>query len=243
MIWYGLDIFINNYADRSHVAAYHQNTGHIIHLPLYYLACALLWNILMSPIFYYKSCVMGSGPPDHKKDTLSERLESIAQFQWKLFLKVWLFIYLEYGDIMSNTDWKYHQTFNHLQEYAFVYAIWVIMILPFMPARYSVCTPLKTGRTKDALEKLGVKLSFPLNTVFTYPEGQIYLTEWPWKRIVVIPEVMLEKCDTEEVVALVAGELGNWKQNSFLKLAMTFLVCVELSIERHMNTNRMPLDI
>ena len=109
-----------------------------------------------------------------------------------------------------------------------IYILYTLILQNCIPPKYFGFVPLREGRTRTAIENSARDLHFPLESegLYTCESRDTIITGWPWgkKRRIAIPEEVFEKCDSEEVVALVAAELGSWKQNSSVQVTSALLV-------------------
>jgi STE24 endopeptidase len=90
--------------------------------------------------------------------------------------------------------------------------IWPIAIMPL----FNKLTPLEPGKLKTGVEALAAKLKFPLNELYVIDgskrsaHSNAYFFGMPWKKHIVIYDTLIEKSETQEVVAVLAHELGHW---------------------------------
>jgi STE24 endopeptidase len=94
----------------------------------------------------------------------------------------------------------------------FMITIYPIAILPL----FNKLSPLEPGPLKTSVEALAKKLSFPLHELYVIDgskrsaHSNAYFFGLPWKKHIVIYDTLIEKSETEEVVAVLAHELGHW---------------------------------
>lgn len=94
----------------------------------------------------------------------------------------------------------------------FAITIYPIAILPL----FNKLSPLEEGNLKTGVEALAAKLKFPLNELYVIDgskrsaHSNAYFFGLPWKKHIVIYDTLIEKSETEEVVAVLAHELGHW---------------------------------
>ena len=100
--------------------------------------------------------------------------------------------------------------------------IYPILIVPL----FNKLTPLEDGPIKDAVNALAGKLDFPL-TELQVIDGSIrsshsnaYFTGLPWKKKIVIYDTLIEQQSKEEIVAVLAHELGHWSLGHTTRLIM-----------------------
>lgn len=94
----------------------------------------------------------------------------------------------------------------------FMISIYPIVILPL----FNKLSPLEEGTLKTDVEDLAKKLKFPLHELYVIDgsrrsaHSNAYFFGLPWKKHIVIYDTLIEKSETEEVVAVLAHELGHW---------------------------------
>ncbi|TPX07136.1 uncharacterized protein E0L32_010937 [Thyridium curvatum] len=94
----------------------------------------------------------------------------------------------------------------------FMITVYPIAILPL----FNKLSPLQPGELKDGVEALAKKLKFPLHELYAIDgskrsaHSNAYFFGLPWKKHIVIYDTLIEKSETEEVVAVLAHELGHW---------------------------------
>jgi len=102
----------------------------------------------------------------------------------------------------------------------FMITIYPITILPL----FNKLTPLQPGDLKTGVEALARRLKFPLHELHVIDgskrsaHSNAYFFGMPWKKHIVIYDTLIEKSETEEVVAVLAHELGHWSLGHTTKL-------------------------
>ena len=98
--------------------------------------------------------------------------------------------------------------------------IYPIVILPL----FNKLSPLEEGKLKNGVEDLARRLSFPLKELYVIDgskrsaHSNAYFFGLPWKKHIVIYDTLIEKSEPEEVVAVLAHELGHWSLSHTMKL-------------------------
>ncbi|KAI9814122.1 MAG: hypothetical protein M1832_006010 [Thelocarpon impressellum] len=98
--------------------------------------------------------------------------------------------------------------------------IYPIVILPL----FNKLSPLEEGPLKKGVEALAARLKFPLNQLYVIDgskrsaHSNAYFYGLPWKKHIVIYDTLIEKSETEEVVAVLSHELGHWSLSHTTKL-------------------------
>jgi len=116
----------------------------------------------------------------------------------------------------------------------FFYYVWlfVLGVQVFMITVYPICilplfnklTPLEDGKLKTEVEALASKLKFPLKHLYVIDgskrsaHSNAYFYGLPWSKHIVIYDTLIEKSEVNEVVAVLAHELGHWKEGHTTKL-------------------------
>ena len=102
----------------------------------------------------------------------------------------------------------------------FTITIYPIVILPL----FNKLSPLQDGDLKKGVEALALRLKFPLRELYVIDgskrsaHSNAYFYGLPWKKHIVIYDTLIEKSKTEEVVAVLAHELGHWSLSHTTKL-------------------------
>lgn len=105
--------------------------------------------------------------------------------------------------------------------------VYPIAILPL----FNKLSPLEPGRLKDGVEGLAKRLNFPLSELYVIDgskrsaHSNAYFFGLPWKKHIVIYDTLIEKSESEEVVAVLAHELGHWSLGHTTKLFGISQVC------------------
>ena len=90
--------------------------------------------------------------------------------------------------------------------------IYPIFILPL----FNKLSPLEEGPLKTQVNQLAANHKFPLQELYVIDgskrsaHSNAYFFGLPWKKHIVIYDTLIEKSKTEEVVAVLAHELGLW---------------------------------
>ncbi len=98
--------------------------------------------------------------------------------------------------------------------------IYPILILPL----FNKLSPLQEGPLKTGVEGLAKRLDFPLKELYVIDgskrsaHSNAYFYGLPWKKHIVIYDTLIEKSETEEVVAVLSHELGHWSLSHTTKL-------------------------
>lgn len=150
------------------------------------------------------------------------------------------------GCLLALVVWLY----NTLGEYAWLYA-WgaVTAISLFMTLFYSNLivplfnkqTPLEEGELRDAIEDFANKAGFAINNIYIMDaskrssKANAYFTGFGAKKRIVLFDTLLNDLDTEEIVAVLAHEIGHYKkkhtlQSMFISVCYTGIILFLLSL-------------
>ncbi|MFV0538773.1 MAG: M48 family metallopeptidase [Dysgonomonas sp.] len=150
------------------------------------------------------------------------------------------------GAILSLVVWLY----NSLGEYAWLYA-WaaVTAVSLFMTLFYSNLivplfnkqTPLEEGELRDAIEAFANKAGFAINNIYVMDaskrssKGNAYFTGFGAKKRIVLFDTLINDLNTEEIVAVLAHEIGHYKkkhtlQGMFTSICYTGIILFLLSL-------------
>jgi STE24 endopeptidase len=125
----------------------------------------------------------------------------------------------------------------------FAITLYPILILPL----FNKLSPLEEGELKTGVEALARKLKFPLNHLYVIDgskrssHSNAYFYGLPWKKHIVIYDTLIEENETEEVVAVLAHELGHWSLSHTTKLLGISQVCTEDRKHFKYETNIVPV--
>lgn len=102
----------------------------------------------------------------------------------------------------------------------FMITVYPIAILPL----FNKLSPLEPGALKTGVENLAKRLEFPLSKLYVIDgskrsaHSNAYFYGLPWSKHIVIYDTLIAKSETEEVVAVLAHELGHWSLGHTTKL-------------------------
>jgi len=165
---------------------------------------------------------------------------------WLDQLKGLLIAVLLGGLILALIVWLY----NSLGEHAWLYAWGVITVFSlFMTLFYSNVivplfnkqTPLEEGELRTAIEAFAQKAGFAVNNIYVMDaskrtsKANAYFTGFGAKKRIVLFDTLINDLDTEEIVAVLAHEIGHYKkkhtlQNMFFSIINTGIILFLLSL-------------
>ncbi len=143
-------------------------------------------------------------------------------------LKGWLLTVLLGGPLLAAVIWFYQAT----QESFWIYA-WLLMsgFMVFMAMFYSSLivplfnkqTPLEPGALREAIEAFSTKAGFELDNVFVIDgsrrstKANAYFSGLGAKKRIVLYDTLINDLEVEELVAVLAHEIGHYKKKHTVK--------------------------
>lgn len=150
------------------------------------------------------------------------------------------------GIILAILVWLY----NTLGEYAWLYAWGVVTVFSlFMTLFYSNIivplfnkqAPLEAGELRDAIERFANEAGFAINNIYVMDaskrstKANAYFTGFGAKKRIVLFDTLINDLSTEEIVAVLAHEIGHYKkkhtlQGMFISICYTGFILFLLSL-------------
>lgn len=102
----------------------------------------------------------------------------------------------------------------------FLYTVIPVVIIPWI---YKM-TSLENGELRNELEALTAKVKFPSSNLFVIDgsskssHSNAFFSGLPWSKQIVLYDTLIESASTDEIVAVLAHEIGHWKLNHILQL-------------------------
>ncbi|EHK42306.1 metallopeptidase M48 [Trichoderma atroviride IMI 206040] len=87
----------------------------------------------------------------------------------------------------------------------------------FIQPLFNKLSPLEDGELKTKVNELAARFNFPLHELYVIDgskrsaHSNAFFYGLPWKKHIVIYDTLLEKSETDEVLSILAHELGHWK--------------------------------
>ena len=195
-------------------------TGEITHTLLFFFVFNIISTILNLPISYYSTFVLEEKFGFNKQTVklwVTDMLKGqalMAAFGAPL-LSAFLWIIQKTGNQFFYWLWLFGIAVS-----VFMITIYPIAILPL----FNKLTPLDEGPLKTGVEALATRLKFPLHELYVIDgskrsaHSNAYFFGLPWKKHIVIYDTLIDKSETEEVVAVLGHELGHWSLGHTTKL-------------------------
>lgn len=197
-------------------------SGEISHSLIFFFTFNLITTILSLPTSYYYTFVIEE-KFGFNKQTLKLWLTDMAKNQALMvvlgtpILSAFLAIVQRTGNSFFYYLWLFGAAVQ-----VFAITIYPVLILPL----FNKLSPLEPGALKSSVESLAKRLKFPLNSLYVIDgskrsaHSNAYFYGLPWKKHIVIYDTLIEKSETEEVVAVLSHELGHWSLGHTTKLLL-----------------------
>jgi STE24 endopeptidase len=194
--------------------------GEITHTLIFFFTFNIITTLINLPVGYYKDFVLEE-KFGFNKQTLGLWVTDMFKGQALMvafgapLLSAFLAIIQKTG-----TGFFYYLWFFGIAVQVFMITIYPIAILPL----FNKLSPLESGKLKTGVEALAQKLKFPLHELHVIDgskrsaHSNAYFYGLPWKKHIVIYDTLIEKSETEEVVAVLAHELGHWSMGHTTRL-------------------------
>ena len=143
-------------------------------------------------------------------------------------IKGWLLIVLLGGPLLAAVIWFYQVT----QDNFWIYT-WLLIssFMIFMTMFYSTLivplfnkqTPLEQGELRDAIETFSAKAGFQLDNIFVIDgsrrstKANAYFSGLGSKKRIVLYDTLIKDLEVEELVAVLAHEIGHYKKKHTIK--------------------------
>lgn len=108
--------------------------------------------------------------------------------------------------------------FVYLWAFFLAFQFVMITVYPiFIQPLFNKLEPLPEGKLRSEVEKLASSLQFPLKHLYVIDgskrsaHSNAYFFGLPWAKHIVLFDTLIEQSSTEQVVAVLAHELGHWK--------------------------------
>ena len=193
-------------------------------------------DILTTPLSYYKTFVIEEKYGFNK---------STKQLFFIDKIKSWLLMIVLGGSILALIVWFYQQTGKNFWIYTWIF---ITIFSIFMTLFYSTLivplfnkqTPLEKGELKDKLQEFSKKAGFNLDKIFVIDgskrstRANAYFTGFGSKKRIVLYDTLINDLETDEIVAVLAHEVGHYKKkhvifNMLISILITGLTLYLLS--------------
>ena len=144
-------------------------------------------------------------------DTIKEFLVSVPMVYGLTYVVQWVIDYFGTNFV------------PYLLGVMFVIILVAQVVFPaFIMPLFNKFEPLEDGELRTAIEELAGSQKFPLSKLYVTDgskrssHSNAYFIGLPWYKQIVLFDTLIEENTVEEVVAILAHELGHWKRNHIL---------------------------
>ncbi len=171
-------------------------------------------DILTTPFSYYQTFVIEEKYGFNKSTKTLFFIDKI---------KGWLLMILLGGSILALIVWFYQQTGKNFWIYTWIFiaAFSIFMTLFYsslIVPLFNKQTPLPEGELKTQLETFAKKVGFNLDKIFVIDgskrstKANAYFTGFGKKKRIVLYDTLINDLETDEIVAVLAHEVGHYKK-------------------------------
>ncbi len=161
-------------------------------------------------------------------------------------LKGWLLSILIGGGILALIVWFYQKTGDSFWLYTWLFmGVFTVFMTMFYSSLivplFNKQTPLEDGELKSAIEEFANKVDFKLDKIFVIDgskrstKANAYFSGFGSKKRIVLYDTLINDLETDEIVAVLAHEVGHYQKkhvfiNMILSLLLTGLTLFILSL-------------
>ena len=212
--------FVDNYA--------RQFASNEIIVTLLFFGIIMIGNdIINTPFSYYHTFVIEEKFGFNK---------SSKKLFWIDKVKGWLLTIIIGGLILGLISWFYQKTGSFFWLYTWVFiAVFSIFITMFYSTLivplFNKQTPLEDGELKAEINKFANKVGFELDNIFVIDgskrstKANAYFSGFGVKKRIVLYDTLINDLETEEIVAVLAHEIGHYKKKHvFINMVLSILL-------------------
>jgi len=208
-------------------------TVHFLALPLIFFGVLMIASEITSfPFDWYVTF------------TIEERF-GFNKSTRKLFIADWLkgiaLSVLIGGIVLSAVLFIYHYTLNEFWLYAWIVVSGFSLVMTFFYSEWIVPifnkqTPLEEGELRDAIESFAQKAGFRLKNIFVMDgskrssKANAYFTGFGKKKRIVLFDTLKNDLKTEEIVAVLAHEIGHYKKKHIIYSLLLSLLTMGITL-------------
>jgi len=161
-------------------------------------------------------------------------------------LKGWLLSILIGGGVLALIVWFYQRTGENFWIYTWVFiGIFTVFMTMFYSSLivplFNKQTPLEEGELRSSIESFAKKIGFNLDKIFVIDgskrstKANAYFSGFGVKKRIVLYDTLIDDLNSDEIVAVLAHEVGHYKKkhvliNMILSLLLTGLTLFILSL-------------
>jgi STE24 endopeptidase len=150
-------------------------------------------------------------------------------------IKGWLLGALIGGGLLALVIFIYQKTQNMFWIYAWILvSVFTIFMAMFysnlIVPLFNKQTPLEEGELRDAIKKFADKVGFKLDNIFVIngskrsTKANAYFTGFGAKKRIVLYDTLINDMETDEIVAVLAHEIGHYKKKHVIQGLLISLV-------------------
>lgn len=143
-------------------------------------------------------------------------------------LKGWLISAIIGGGLLALIILIYQKTQNMFWIYAWLIVTFFTIFMTMFYSNiivplFNKQTPLEEGELRDAIEEFANKVGFKLNNIFVIngskrsTKANAYFTGFGAKKRIVLYDTLIDDMSTEELVAILAHEIGHYKKKHVIQ--------------------------
>jgi len=151
-------------------------------------------------------------------------------------LKGWALSILIGGGILALIIWFYEITGDSFWIYTWIFiTIFSVFITLFYSSLivplFNKQTPLEEGKLRSEIEKFAKKVNFKLDNIFVIDgskrstKANAYFSGFGMKKRIVLYDTLINNLETDEIVAVLAHEVGHYQKNHvFINMIISILL-------------------
>lgn len=190
-----------------------------IYITLIFFGVIMLGSdIINTPFSYYQNFIIEEKYGFNKS---SKRLFLIDK------LKGWLLSAIIGGGVLATILWFYEKTGDLFWVYTWIFiGVFTIFITMFYSSLivplFNKQKPLEDGELKDAIQDFSKNVGFKLNNIFVIDgskrstKANAYFSGFGAKKRIVLYDTLIDDLDKDEIVAVLAHEIGHYKKKHVL---------------------------
>jgi len=202
-------------------------TNHFLILPLLFFGVLITGNELIDfPFEWYSTFTI------EERFGFNKSTKKLFLFDWLKGIALSLVIG---GIVLSAVLYLYNYTGKEFWLYAWLVVSGFSLLITFFYSEWIVPlfnkqTPLETGELREAIENFARKAGFQLKNIFVMDgskrttKANAYFTGFGKKKRIVLFDTLMNDLNTEEIVAVLAHEIGHYKKKHVIYTMLLSIV-------------------
>ncbi|NNC70250.1 MAG: M48 family metallopeptidase [Flavobacteriaceae bacterium] len=189
-------------------------------------------DIITTPLSYYQTFVIEEKYGFNKS---TRKLFFMDKF------KGWILMVIIGGGVLALIVWFYQLTGKNFWIYTWVFiALFSIFMLLFYSTLivplFNKQVPLEDGELKTKLETFANKVGFNLDKIFVIDgskrstKANAYFTGFGQKKRIVLYDTLINDLETDEIVAVLAHEVGHYKKKHVIFNMITSIITTGITL-------------